>query len=123
MSDDTLRAALAWALAGWAEADRCAEASAALAAEFEAELAGRRDRALAALDELVLLREELRQAQIARDDPTAARCTTIRTLHKLADECEARGYRRDAQRLREAVDVMHSHDTPDGGDAVGKEGR
>jgi len=62
-----LRGALAWALAGWAEADRCAYQSAALAAEFEQELAGRRDRAVGALDEHILLREALRQAEIARD--------------------------------------------------------
>ena len=73
MSDDTQRDALAWALAGWAEADRCAEASAALAAEFAEELAGRRDRSLAALDEHILLREALRQAEIARDLARAER--------------------------------------------------
>jgi len=78
-----------WALDGWAEADRCADASAALAVEFEAELAAtraeadyldgawhearaeldvHRDRAVARLDELVLLREELRRVQGERDE-------------------------------------------------------
>jgi len=118
-----LREELNWATTGWAEADRCAASAAALAADLERELRGRRDRAIAALDELVFLREELRRVQLDRDHPDAQRRATIRTLHELADKCEARGYRCDAQRLREAVDVMRGHDTPDGGDAVGEEGR
>ncbi len=112
-----------WATAGWAEADRCAASSATMAADLERELRGRSDPAIAALDELVFLREELQRVQRDRDHPDAQRRATIRTLHKLADKCEVRGYRYDAQRLREAVDVMCSHDTPDGGDAVGEEGR
>ena len=115
-----LRDELNWATTGWVEADRCAASAAALAADLERELRGRRDRAIAALDELVFLREELRRVQRDRDHPDAQRRATIRTLHKLADKCEVRGYRCDAQRLREVADVMRSHDTPDGGDAVGE---
>ena len=133
MTDHTLRAALAWALAGWAEADRCAEASAALAAECAAELADveaerdvHRDRAVERLNEYVLVREAKRWDEIARDTAIASargsrRRITIRTLHELADECAARGHRRAAQRLREAAAAVRDHDRPDG-DGVGEGG-